>query len=52
MVFSAGLDVKRAVKLFEHHNPRQMVRERHGGHGKAQFCLCFQRLVQPAGTAD
>ena len=39
MVLAAGGDIERAVDLLEHHNAREMMRERHGRHGQPQRSL-------------
>lgn len=52
MIARAGVDLVRAVDLLEQHHPRQMVREGHGRHGKAQVGALLHARVQAGAAAD
>ena len=52
MVFSALLNVQGTINLLEYHNACQMMRERHGRHGQANFSLALEPLIQAARATD
>ena len=52
MVLAAGGDIERAVDLLEHHNAREMMRERHGRHRQPQRRPLLDALGQTARAAD
>ena len=52
VILAARCDIERAVYLFEHHDPREMMRERHGRHGQPQRGPLLDALGQTARAAD
>ena len=52
MIFSARLDLHSPVELLEHHDPRKLVREGHGGHGKPQAGRLFDFIRQTERAAN
>ena len=52
MIFPTVGDLERAVKLFQQHHPRHLVRKGHFGHGKPKIGLLFEFIRQPERTAE